>query len=129
MLPVGVSLAVSKTLVSQANLIVFGVLIAFIAMIGCTTWDRFTAARSARDWVQHTYEVLGAIRELEIAVREAESSERGYLLTGRDDFLSSYDAALNRSPLLLNELLRLTADNPAQQGRLQTLTPAWQRRT
>jgi signal transduction histidine kinase/CheY-like chemotaxis protein len=119
----------SRKLVSQANVLVFGVLIAFLALIGLMTWDRFAAARSAREWTLHTYEVLGAIRELETSVRDAESSERGYLLTGRDDFLTAYDAALGRSSILLGELQGLTADNQAQQMRLQMLTPAWQRRT
>jgi signal transduction histidine kinase/CheY-like chemotaxis protein len=118
----------SKKLVSQANVLVFGVLIGFLALIGFMTWDRFAAARSAREWTLHTYEVLGAIRELKTAVRDAESSERGYLLTSRDDFLNAYDTALGRSSILLGELQRLTADNQAQQARLQTLTPAWQRR-
>jgi signal transduction histidine kinase len=119
----------SKKLVSQANVLVFGVLITFIAIIGFATWDRFAATRSARFSVQHTYEVLGALRDLEIAVREAETSQRGYLLTGRDNFLKSYDSALNHSSILLGDLERLTADNPSQQNRLQTLTPAWQRRS
>jgi signal transduction histidine kinase/FixJ family two-component response regulator len=119
----------SRKLVSQANILIFGVLIAFIGLIGFTTWDRFAAARSARDWVLHSYQVLDALHELEIAVREAETSQRGYLLTGRDDFLTSYDAALSHSSILLGDLQRLTADNPAQQARLRTLTPAWQLRS
>ena len=119
----------SRKLVSQANVLVFGVLMLFVAMIGFTTWDRFAAARSARGWVQHTYEVIGGIRELQIVVRDAESDQRGYLLTGQEDFLTSYDAALNRSPILIGDLQRLTMDNPAQQARLQTLTSAWQRRS
>jgi signal transduction histidine kinase/CHASE3 domain sensor protein/CheY-like chemotaxis protein len=125
----GIRPAMSKKLVSQANILVFGVLIAFIAMTGFATRDRAAAARSARGWVQHTYEVIGALRDLEIAVREAETSQRGYLLTGREDFLASYDLALNRGPVLLGDLERLTADNPAQQARLRLLTPAWQRRS
>ncbi|MEA2776013.1 MAG: hypothetical protein QOF90_1419, partial [Acetobacteraceae bacterium] len=44
----------SKKLVSQANVLVFGVLITFIAIIGFATWDRFAATRSARFSVQHT---------------------------------------------------------------------------
>jgi signal transduction histidine kinase/CheY-like chemotaxis protein len=119
----------SEKLVSRANTVVFGVLIAFLTLIGFATWDRFAAARTSRQWTMHTYEVLGAVRELETAVRDAESDERGYLLTGRDDFLKSYDAALDRSSILLADLQRLTADNSAQQARLQTLTPAWQRRS
>jgi signal transduction histidine kinase/CheY-like chemotaxis protein len=119
----------SKKLVSQANVLVFGVLIAFLTLIGLMTWDRFAAARSAREWTLHTYQVLGAIQQLETAVRDAESAERGYLLTNRDDFLAAYDAALGRSSILLGQLQRLTADNQSQQLRLQTLTPAWERRS
>jgi signal transduction histidine kinase/CheY-like chemotaxis protein len=119
----------SEKLVSRANTLVFGVLILFLTLIGFVTWDRFTAARTARQWTMHTYEVLGAVRELETAVRDAESEERGYLLTGRDDFLKTYEAALDRSSILLGELQRLTADNTAQRARLRNLTPAWQRRS
>ncbi len=45
----------SKKLVSRANLLVFGVLVAFLVVIGFTTWDRMTAARLAREWTEHTY--------------------------------------------------------------------------
>jgi signal transduction histidine kinase/CHASE3 domain sensor protein/CheY-like chemotaxis protein len=119
---------VSRKIVSQANLLVFGVLIAFVAVIGLTTWDRSNAARAAREWTQHTYEVQGAIRDLEIAIREAETDERGYLLTGRDDFLLPFNAALAQAVAQIDALQRLTADNPAQQARLETLRPAWERR-
>ena len=125
---IGIRTPCPKKLVSRANILVFGVLIGFFALIGFTIWDRFAAARSSRQWTQHTYDVLGAIRDLEIMVREAETSQRGFLLTGRDNFLTSHDAAIERSSILLAELQRLTADNAAQQARLQALTPAWQRR-
>jgi signal transduction histidine kinase/CheY-like chemotaxis protein len=119
---------VSKQIVSQANLLVFGGLIALLALIGFTTWDRFDAARSAREWTQHTYDVLSTIRELDIAIREAETDERGYLLTGRDEFTSAHEVAVNRATGLIGDLSHLTADNPAQQARLQALAPAWLRR-
>jgi signal transduction histidine kinase/CheY-like chemotaxis protein len=118
----------SQKLVARANVLVFGVLIAFLAVIGFMTWDRFAAAQSARQWTEHTYQVLGGIRELEIAVRDADSGQRGYLLTGDSAYLAPYDAALSRTSILLGELQRLTADNPAQQARLRTLAPAWQQR-
>jgi signal transduction histidine kinase/CheY-like chemotaxis protein len=126
---VGIPNAMSEKIVSRANVLVFGVLIAFLSLIGFTTWDRFVAEHSARQWTLHTYDVLGAIRELEVTVREAETSERGYLLTGRENFLTAVDAALGRSSILLGDLQRLTADNPAQQARLQALVPSWQRRS
>jgi signal transduction histidine kinase/CHASE3 domain sensor protein/FixJ family two-component response regulator len=118
----------SRKLVSQANVLVFGVLVAFLTLIGSMAWDRFAAARSAHQWTDHTYIVLGAIRQLEIAVREAESSQRGYLLTGDNAYLAPYNAALSRISIQMGDLQRLTADNPAQQARLHTLGPAWQQR-
>jgi CHASE3 domain sensor protein len=122
-------LPMSKKLVSQANVLVIGVLVALIALIGLTTWDRFSATRSAREWTLHTYDVLGSIRELEISVRDAENDERGYLLTGHDDFRSSHDEAMRRSVSLLGDLKRLTADNVAQQMRLHDLASAWELRS
>lgn len=119
----------SKKLVAQANVILFGVLILFVVLVGFTTWDRFSAARSARQWTLHTYEVLGALHDLKIAAREAESNERGYLLTGDEAFRNHYDAALNRGSILLGDIQRLTGDNPAQEARMEVLGPAWQRRS
>ena len=118
----------SRTLVSQANVIVFGVLIAFLAVIGGLIWDQANAARSGRQWTMHTYEVLGTIRELGIMVRDAETNQRGFLLTGNSDYLAQFDSALSRIPALQGELQSQTSDNAAQQGRLQVLAPAWQQR-
>ena len=118
----------SKKLVSRANLLVFGGLIAVLALIGTTTWDRFAAARSARLWTQHSYHVLGVIRDLEITVRDSEGGERGYLLTGNSDYLAPYEAALGQVSLLLGEIQGLTADNPEQQARVRVLAPAFQHR-
>ena len=119
----------SRKLVARANLVVFGVLVAFLTIITGLTWDRFSAARVARLWTLHTYDVLGAIRELEISVRDVESGQRGYLLTGNSDFLTRYDAALSRTSVLIGDLQRLTGDNPIEQNNLRALAPAWQRRS
>ncbi len=116
----------SRKLVSRANVLVFGVLIAFLAVIAIMAWDRVNATRSSRDWTVHTYQVLGAIRELETVVRDAESAQRGYLLTGDTADLIPYDAAIGEAATLVGELQRLTADNPAQQARVHVLAPAWQ---
>jgi signal transduction histidine kinase/CheY-like chemotaxis protein len=118
----------SKKLVSRANLLVFGGLIALLALTVITTWDRFAATRSARQWTDHSYQVLGEIRDLEISVFDAETGQRGYLLTGNTDYLAPYEAALSRITLLLGEIQELTADNADQQANLRILAPALQHR-
>ena len=78
--------------------------------------------------VRHTYAVIDVARQLQTVVREAETGQRGFLLTGREDYLQPYDAALGQITLLEGDLRRLTVDNPAQQDRLQGLAGTIQRK-
>ncbi len=116
----------TQYLVRRANLLVLGVLIAIAALVGAVTWERLNASRDARTWSQHSYRVLNTTKDLAIALRDAERGQRGYVLTGRDDYLGPYDAARDRLGLLQGELQKLTADNPAQQERIRALAPAIQ---
>src|SRR5205823_9354319 len=52
---------------------------------------------------------------------EAESGQRGFLLTGDEIYLSNYTDDLQRLPAQLEKLKRLTADDPVQQQRLVRL--------
>ncbi|SFE91257.1 CHASE3 domain-containing protein [Methylobacterium sp. yr596] len=116
----------TRYLVARANMLVFGVLVAILALVGGMTWERLNASRDAREWSQHSYRVLAVAKDLAIALRDAERGQRGYLLTGRDDYLGPYNAARDRLGLLQGELQKLTADNAAQQERVRALAPAVQ---
>ncbi|MEL6063523.1 CHASE3 domain-containing protein [Methylobacterium sp. DCY52] len=115
-----------KRIVARANLLVFGVLLAILALVGIVTWERLNASREAREWSQHSYRVLGTMKDLAIALRDAETGQRGYVITGKDDYLAPYDSARDRLGVLQGELQKLTADNPAQQERLRALAPVIQ---
>ena len=39
----------TKYIVTRANLLVFGVMVAILLVVGGMTWDRFSAPRSARE--------------------------------------------------------------------------------
>jgi signal transduction histidine kinase len=131
--PIASPLAASATtdtmtqyLVRRANVLVLGVLMVILASVGAVTWERLNASREAREWSQHSYRVLATTKDLAIALRDAERGQRGYVLTGRDEYLGPYDTARDRLGLLQGELQKLTADNPAQQERIRTLAPAIQ---
>src|ERR1051326_8406435 len=65
-----------------------------------------------------------AIAELgDAADRRVNHVERGFVITGKDEFLEPYSAALASIDSAYNELRRLTVDNPAQQQRLDQLRP------
>ena len=102
------------------------VLVILLLLVGWATWNQIDAARRARAWSAHTQDVISTIKDLELGLRNAETGQRGYLLTGRENYLAPYEAALGRVSVLQGELQRLTADNPVEQGRLRTLSPVLQ---
>src|SRR5581483_3191627 len=75
---------------------------------------------SARDynnrleWVRHTREVLNGIDRAVLTVTDAETSQRGYLLTGDSSYLGGYRAALASLDPQLAQLRALVGDNPAE---------------
>jgi diguanylate cyclase (GGDEF)-like protein len=80
--------------------------------------DRF--ATDAR-WVSHTNEVIARIDEIEARLRDAESAQRGYLLTGQVDYLASYQAGKTQLPELFADLDNLVRDNTSQKQRILQL--------
>ncbi|WP_115047627.1 diguanylate cyclase [Xanthomonas arboricola] len=81
------------------------------------------ARRSLADaaLVSHTHEVIGRVDEIQARVLDAESAQRGFLLTGNDAYLLDYQTSVERLPILLGNLRRLIADNPAQVQHLDSL--------
>ena len=82
---------------SRSGIRIFLALIAIILLIAAVTAERSFSATESRSWTQHTFEVQGAIQRLHIAVLDAESGERGFLLTGNAEYLAPYQAHLARS--------------------------------
>ena len=73
-----------------------------------------TRLKSSFSFVEHTNEVLRNISSSERALLEAESGERGYLLTGESVYLESYNRSRDLLPKILEALRQLISDNPVQ---------------
>jgi len=86
-----------------------------VAMLGSLGLSERQAdtARQAR----HTLEVENHLADLTSLIQEAETGQRGYLLTRRPEFLGPYDLARERLGRDLDTLQRLVADNPRQASR------------
>jgi methyl-accepting chemotaxis protein len=74
-------------------------------------------------WVEHTYQVRQTVSQFLSSMKDAETGQRGYLLTGDEKFLEPYVAGLKDANKQLTEARRLTADNDTQQRRLASLAP------
>jgi len=81
----------------------------------------FQRARAAEYLVEHSLRVLRASALLLATIEDAETAERGYLLTGDDRHLDQYQAALSNQRQASQNLRRLTADNSRQQARIAKL--------
>jgi signal transduction histidine kinase len=81
-------------------------------------------ARSDNSWVVHTIEVENQTNAVLLEIRRAESAARGYLLTLGPEFLRDHEEAVAAIIPEIDELARLTADNPLQVENVRKLRAA-----
>ncbi len=79
---------------------------------------------TASHWVAHSHDVIQLLDELDGLVAEAETAVRGYVITGRREYLAPYEAARSRVEQTTARLADEVADNPEQLDRAQRLAPA-----
>jgi signal transduction histidine kinase len=77
-----------------------------------------------RDWVTHTHVVLENLEQILTDITQAEASQRGYILTGDEEYLKTFDNCVEKVGQGVTEFRRLTSDNPRQQEAIKQLEPA-----
>lgn len=85
-----------------------------------TYWNTRTLRESAR-WVTHTYEVIDALDDILSLMKDAETGQRGFIVSGDEKYLEPYNTALASIDQRVEDLTRLTADNENQQARIPEL--------
>nr|WP_241527384.1 response regulator [Sphingomonas turrisvirgatae] len=73
--------------------------------------------------VVHTHEVITELSSLLSAAQDAETGQRGFLLTGNNRYLEPYQDAVARADASVTTIQALVADNPVQQLNLRRLKP------
>ena len=108
--------------------IVIALAILTLAVVGYLSFRETKRLITGENWVSHSREILEADASLSLHLSQAVGARRGYLLTGHSgeiDLLANEGAAAQS---YLETLRALTADDPAQQRRVQTLTSLIQTR-
>ena len=88
------------------------------AIIPYHTFGWLSLANEAAESAQ---QVLAATSEVLSAIKDAEASQRGYVLTGRREFLKTYEAALRESRPHMARLHALVASRPELGDQVATL--------
>jgi len=94
----------------------------FIAgVVGFQLTKNVPEARIARANTMASFNTIRAANAIDEAVQDAERGQRGFLITGRDDYLEPYTKAKERLPRLMIELQQATTESADQQPRLLRL--------
>lgn len=105
-----------------------GVALLLLVIVGVSAYRDLARYRESERWVRHTYEVLTVAERLLVSVTNAETAQRGYLLTGEETYREGYRTARQVAEEAAAEITRLTRDNARQRERLAGLQPVLRRR-
>jgi methyl-accepting chemotaxis protein len=107
------------------NKIAAGFALAFVllAAVGAVAYRSINTLSRTSQLVTHTHVVLEHVATLLSLLQDAETGQRGYVITGDERFLDPYQGADTAIARTVAELRELTSDNPAQQKRIRQVEP------
>jgi signal transduction histidine kinase len=95
---------------------------ALVLIVGAAGLASVVSLRSAYRAVEHTRQVIEAGDDLIQALTDAETGQRGYVITGADRYLSSYRAGVPHVATALGMIKQLTAGNGREQAWVDSLS-------
>src|SRR4051812_46403057 len=99
----------------------FGISLLILIVSSLLAYYSIYNLKKKADWVNHTNIVLQQSEKVMSQLKDAETGQRGFLLTGSEFFLKPYFAATENIYHSLDTLEQLTRDNPKQQRRCDSL--------
>src|ERR1700742_1119221 len=92
-----------------------GISMGIFLLIGILSYRNIELMIENDKWTQHSQEVLNKVAQVMADMVDAETGQRGFVLTGEDKYLAPYEAAAVNIGKNIETVKTLTADNPAQQ--------------
>ncbi len=96
----------------------FAVSLVAVIIVGVVGYISIARLRNSTREVSDTYSIIDRLSELMSVMKDAETGQRGYLLTGDDAYLEPYTAADASIYSVIKQLREITADSPSQSHRL-----------
>ncbi len=99
----------------------FAISIIVLLFIAAVTYRQINELTDSGKWVVHTHELKEELENMFSQVKDAETGQRGFMITNDSAFLEPYTGAREKVYRSFANLKSLTADNPEQQKNLDTL--------
>jgi methyl-accepting chemotaxis protein len=101
----------------------FGLALAIFVIVGVVSYQAVIQQTEDAYWVTHTHEVQNELTQLLSSLKDAETGQRGYLITGVDRYLAPYTSGAAAAEDNRKRILQLVNDNPRQVARAEALAP------
>ncbi|MEH1845775.1 MAG: GAF domain-containing protein [Nostoc sp.] len=99
----------------------FGLASAILVLIGVISYQNTRILIDTNYQVQKTQEKINKLEELLSEMKDAETGQRGYILTGQESYLEPYQAVVGNIDQKIVELKDLIANQPSEQQQFATL--------
>ncbi|TFF38539.1 sensor histidine kinase [Mucilaginibacter psychrotolerans] len=106
----------------------YGFSLFILLVVGLVSWLALSGLLRSNRAVAHSGEVMQKLEQLLSTMKDAETGQRGFLLTGHAKFLEPYNGAYKQAGDLGGQLQALTADNQVQQANLVAIRGILQQR-
>ncbi|HWF09212.1 MAG TPA: CHASE3 domain-containing protein [Bryobacteraceae bacterium] len=101
----------------------YGLALIVAGIVGVVAYRATAELITSAAEVAHTHLVKESLADLLSSFKDAETGQRGLVLTGDESYLDPYTNALPKIDGDVRKVRELTADNPSQQARISALGP------
>src|ERR1700754_3791916 len=99
----------------------FGLTLLIFVIVGFVSLRNVQRTVEDSRWVAHTHEVIATLSNVYAGVQQAETSSRGYVITGEETHLATHTTGVTQAGEQHRNLVKLVEDNPRQAARAENL--------
>ncbi len=109
--------------VEKKTIVLLGLASVILMSLNALSYWSFIKHQEATNLVSQSRKVILKLENVLSALKDAETGQRGYLLTGQQSYLEPYNLTLKTIARQIEELETLTAGTPSQQQQVASLKP------
>lgn len=98
-----------------------GLVLALLVIISVVVYQSVTSLVDTSKWVEHTHTVIGQSNDLVMSLVNMETGERGFMITGEDNYLEPYIQGKKEFAKSIAAVQTLVSDNPEQVERFEAV--------